>query len=525
MIWNVYQRSTTFHLEIIYIDVKQHLDVNITGSFNICLVALLFKCQGLSVVLNTLAVIYLVLPLGLSVLPLSKFTFFDYLSVFLQETRILSPIMTQFTDLPNEILTLIAQHVHPRDIVNFSSISKLIHSLCETSLKVHHKMRQKYSRRQCTGRGSQLAYLLSDIILQPTVALYVECLDVRNFFGGWERIIKHRTGPWHSGYPQKMMVRLTQAIADTVPTDQVPRWTAALESGDEDPVLALLLLRLPAITTLDLEIDITLQCLFQTMALTLRAPGVPFLPALTTLYLDWKGNYSEDPEWQALQAISYFAMLPSLRSMVIQNLSLDQGIGDIAYLLQPQSSNVTSIKIINGNIPEQPQYQFLQGFKALRKFSYKNSYILQDPVWTHPALLAHCKASLEHLGLSISSENRYKGSYMGSLRDFENLKEVHTYRSHLLHDWSSDSQVIAKVLPASIEKVHLREDLCATPKDIQNIILNAAKDKHQKLPSLQELHVSLYTKARDLDLDLEDMAATVHMQTKCKEAGFKLIID
>ena len=427
--------------------------------------------------------------------------------------------MTQFTDLPNEVVALVAQNVHPRDIVNFSRTSKFIHSLCEPCLKVHYEMERKYKKRKCAWDGNAMAYLLFDIILQPTAALYVECLDISIRSRRLKRIAL-RIEPFHPNYPQKMMARFTQAIADTVPSDQVSRWTTALESGHDDPVLALLLLRLPGITTLDLKIaSTTLQCLFQTMVLRLGAPGSSFLPALTTLCLDWK-RYSVDPEWQA---INYFAMLPSLRSMTIQNLLHDQDVDDSAYLLQPRSSNVTSISIKNGDIPEHPQYQFLQSFKALQRFSYENSHVLQDPVWTHSALLAHCKASLEYLRLSISSENPHMGSYMGSLRDFENLKELHTYRSHLLQEWSSESQVLAKVLPASIEKVHLREDFYATPKDIQNMILNATKDKNRYLPNLQELCVSLHTGARDLDS--EDMAAVVRMQTKCDEAGFKLTID
>ena len=110
---------------------------------------------------------------------------------------------------------------------------------------------------------------------------------------------------------------------------------------------------------------------------------------------------------------------------------------------------------------------------------------------------------------------------MGSLRVFENLREVETYRTCLWDFWHLKYAVLAKELPASIKKVHLHEDEHATPKKIQDMILNAAKDKQEHLPKLRELRVSLYTDARDL----EDMAATAHMQAKCEEAGFKLIIE
>lgn len=434
--------------------------------------------------------------------------------------------MAQFTDLPNEIAAQIAQNVYPSDIVNFSSTSKFIHSVCQPSLKVHREMERKYKQCTFTGTGSPLADLLSDIILRPTAALYVEYLDIQTLWNRRYELLDHPGRLYHPKYPQETMSRFTQVVADSIPSDQVSRWTAALESGDEDPVLALLLLRLPAITTLTLTIGFTLQCLFQTMELRLAAPEFPFLPALTTLNLDGKINYSENQEWQTWQAISYFAMLPSLRSMTIQNFSAGwagQGVGDSAYLLQPQSSNVTSISIKHCRIPEQPQYQFLQCFKALRRLSYEGSGIRQKPVWTHSALSAHCKASLEYLDLSISWTNHHVRCYMGSLVEFQNLKELHTRRSHLLDDWYSASQVLAKVLPASIEKVHLYEAVYATPKNIQKPILDATKDKHKYLPNLQELRISFRRRARDLDL--EQKAAIVHMQAKCKEAGFKLTFD
>ena len=429
--------------------------------------------------------------------------------------------MTQFTDLPNEIVALIAQNVYPNDIVNFSSTSKLIHSLCEPSLKAHHEMKRKYKKRRFFGEGISLAYFLTDIILQPTAALYVESLTTGIYFSGRKEIIEHGTGPFHAPYPQSTMSRLAQAISDTIPSDQVSTWTAALESGDEDPVLALLLLRLPGITTLELDVTIPLQCLFQTLIRRVEAPRIPFLSALTTLTLglaDSHGGISSsmDIQWR-WQAINILASLPSLQSMTMGGFSVAESVDDRGYLLQPQSSNVTSITIKNSCIPEQPQYQFLQGFKSLRRFTYKNGYISQDPVWTHTALLAHCKTSLEYLYLDLSSEN----SYMGSLRDFENLKEVYTPRSYLLDDRYSESQVLAKVLPASIEKVHLMEEKFSTAKIFQNMILNAAKDKQKHLPNLQELRLSLDIR----DGDLEDTAAIIHMQAKCEEAGFKLTVD
>ena len=419
--------------------------------------------------------------------------------------------MTQFTDLPNEIVAQIAQNVYPRDIVNFSCTSKFIHSVCEPSLKVHHQMEREYKERNFSGRGNSLAWFLSDIISQPTAALYVECLDINRWWDSWYEP-GHKSRSYHPRYPQKMMSRLTQAVADTIPSDQVSTWNAALERGDEDPVLALLLLRLPGLSNLKLSFGGTSQCLFQTLRRRMEGPGFSFLSALTTLYIDLEHRHL-DPE---CQAISYFATLPSLQSMEIQGLYLEQGFGDRAYHLQPQSSNITSIIIKRCYIRKRTLHHFLQGFKALRRFSCDQNFIMVYPVSFHAPLLAHCKASLEYLSLSTDWEQ-----YMGSLRDFEKLKEVETYASHLLDLGDSEQQDLAQVLPASIEKVHLHEGIYAGPEDIQNRVLNTAKDKQKHLPNLQELHIS----RRMHEGHRVGTAAIVHMQAKCEKAGFKLTID
>ena len=423
--------------------------------------------------------------------------------------------MAQLTDLPNEIVAQIAQNVYPRDIVNFSTTSKFIHSVCEPALKVHHEMERKYKKRVCIGKVNSMADLLFDINLQPTAALYVECLAIKTCSSRWFEPPDLKGGPYYA-YNQKTLSRLIQGIAETVPSDAVSTWKAALESGNEAPVLAMLLLRLPGIVTFKLKIGNLLTYEFHNFVHWLEALEVPVLSNLTTLYLHWE-CYSRDPEWKA---ISYFAILPSLRSMVIQHFSFEQVVGDNStYLLRPRSSNVTSIIIENSDVEEEPLYRFLQGFKALQKFTCENNWIRPDPVWIPAALLAHCKASLEYLTLLIKWQNQYKGS----LRDFENLKEVETYTSYFLDLWDSEHQDLAQVLPASIEKVHLHDGVRATPKNLQNMILHAAKDKHKYVPNLQELRVSLHTYGKDLDS--EDVAAVVHMQAKCEENGFKLTID
>lgn len=62
---------------------------------------------------------------------------------------------------------------------------------------------------------------------------------------------------------QETMGRLKEAAARCVPPDQVSTWVSAIESGDEDPILALHLLRHVNVSTLNLScLGSTNLCLF-----------------------------------------------------------------------------------------------------------------------------------------------------------------------------------------------------------------------------------------------------------------------
>ena len=427
--------------------------------------------------------------------------------------------MTQFTDLPNEIVAMIAETVFPRDIVNFSAASKRIQSLSEPSLQKHHEMKLEYKCVKCTKNGTSLSDFLHDVVLQPTVALYVERLTIGTWSNGWH----DGSEASHTTYPQEKMVTLEEAVAASVPSDQVLTWVTALKSGDEDPVLALLLLRLPNVAALSFRrAGLTFQYLVQTLIRLLETPGTLILSSLTTLEIHRESRLRENQTWQA---INILARLPSLRSITGWNIK-DQYLNDdddSEYLLPPRSSNVSSLTILRTCIGAQQLHRFLQGFKALKRLTHNGLHVYtQDAYETfriRAALLPHAKASLEYLNLSIFEEGHEK-SYMGSLRDFENLTEVHTSLASLMNAEDPSGRVLAKMLPASVEKVHLHEELYHTPETIQDLITGAAEDKQNDLPNLKELHISLFMSRMDPGYK----EALVRIQAKCKDAGFDFFI-
>ena len=222
-------------------------------------------------------------------------------------------------------------------------------------------------------------------------------------------------------------------------------------------------------------------------------------------------------------AINIFAALPSLRSIVAWNLSIEEDDDKDDYLLHPQTSNVNSLIFTRLSISAERMYEFLQGFKALERFSYKDTFGCHDSFetfWIRAALLTHAKASLECLSPTRTSADEKR--YMGSLRGFENLKKIDTDWDFLVDTRRLGPVVLAQMLPASIEEVHLYKDLYDDPESFRDLVLTTAKDKPKLLPCLKQLHFSFHMV--NIDAESEPMMIA-EMKKMCRDAGFELIMD
>lgn len=109
---------------------------------------------------------------------------------------------------------------------------------------------------------------------------------------------------------------------------------------------------------------------------------------------------------------------------------------------------------------------------------------------------------------------------MGSLRDFEILTEICTDFYFLLSPEHTSRGNLAQMLPASVEKVYLHEELWADLSAVRGLILRVAKDKHELLPNLNQLHINLYLKGTKA----ESNTMIAGMEDVCGSAGFNLII-
>lgn len=432
--------------------------------------------------------------------------------------------MTQLTNLPNEIVAMIAESLLPGDIENFSVTSKTIQSQSEPSLRKHHEMKRKYKNRLCTTKDASLSDLLYDIVVQPTVALYVEHLIIEGWYGCWFDALEVS----HTRYPEEKMASMEEAVTAFVPSDQVPAWVTAIERGDEDPVLALLLVQLSNVTTLTLEpMGITSRRFFHTLISIPETPGGPLLSNLTTLEIHgpWSLPRGRHRDWQA---INVFARLPSLQSIIAGTIYIVGSGEDGHYALPPRSSNVSTLIIEKSYINAKLLCKLLQGFKSLKQLSFEDINRAPRPIGTlqiFTVLLTEAKTSLEYLKLLMPEDAEMKDN-MGRLREFENLREIHMNLGSLENTEHSSRGYLAQMLPASVEKVRLDEWLYHSLETIQDLVFTAVEDKEEHFPNLKELHLRTYLfevfMRRE---DPRDQDAIGRMQAKCENAGFQLVID
>ncbi|KAK3176122.1 hypothetical protein OEA41_007444 [Lepraria neglecta] len=152
-----------------------------------------------------------------------------------------------------------------------------------------------------------------------------------------------------------------------------------------------------------------------------------------------------------------FSALRTVRSIAGNNFKIAYDSRDpFDNPLPSKSSNVESVVFDRSNVDSKWLTPYLSGLKSLRVFrcsstSQDHWQPSFDPFRIRAALLAQAKESIEVLELN---SDRGEGHYIGSLSQFEALRELHTSQhqllDHMLMNWCSKQ---VDMLPASLESL------------------------------------------------------------------------
>lgn len=451
--------------------------------------------------------------------------------------------MVRFSQLPNEMISEVWGHiVEPIDVENFALVSKHIYALGKSFVEEHNQLKREYSFVE-TGPGTRAsapAFLLKDVLLRPRVALYVTHLSIGRCQRVWQdpdghddddRVSYSKEWPRtsHAPYPDGDTALFIEAFrrVSFVPQKTVSKWIKWFKRGDEDPILSLLLLLLPKITTLTRKSRTEREPeLYETIYHIGKAEERTFLTRLRTVILHFELSVNDEDlsQWMWLRA---FTNLSPLKSIHLKHFGFDEEDLELVaseYFI-PGSSNVTEMTFVESEVGAKTMFQLLESIRGLKRFVYVNplereGFTQFEPFWMRVALLAHAQHSLESLKILYP----WSRELLGNFRDFTALRELET-SIHLIC-WTSYDTVV-DLLPASIEKLHLHiGDPALCPDELSLVTISALvgdleKAKSQLLPNLRVLKLSFKHGIRHSQADKDDIES---LKETCRDVGIELTI-
>lgn len=456
--------------------------------------------------------------------------------------------MARFSDLPNEITLMIISLVLPDDIENIASTCRNIYDLAERHLERHRALKRRHAvylfndPRPTSPQRTHLP-LLDEYLQESRTVYYVQKLSVNRWLTQWTRrwnLASTAPEELHLAYSDEYMSKLRETVSRLAPQDEVPEWLGYLESGSEDPIVALLLLLFPNLSTLKMNFtEAGHKCVYGTTCRIARMmrPGL-LLSQLRHIYIIcWPLRYNTVP----FKLLEFFASLPSMRSLYGQMLLVLDPDGDPDTEMAPQTSNVEDLRLTACLFHTKRLFKLFKAFKALRSFTYVSeptTYEIPrtdfDPWWITLVLSSFAKLTLESLTL-VSERSERK--FMGDIRGFEAVRNLSTESQLLLResDLHYDETSLAKALPPNLETLKLKCDGVGDESEIPKLIRALPRLKMEFVPALKQVEIFTRNGSKDFDTIPDDTVPAASSSAKphhtyealvgaCKLQGFDLLV-
>ena len=293
--------------------------------------------------------------------------------------------MASFSKLPNEIIEMILRLVLPEDVESVAVISKHVHSLSTSIVEEHKRLRNKYHEvcnhivkyddprhpdgiTECP--AGILPSLLKFVLDRPYLGHYIRIIHVAWWFESFDPVPVNEPAPLlenHLSYPDSQMAAFKAAIPSApVPGADLHDWAECLDSGGEDSVTALLLLKAPYLERIIIEnLEPNPWCVLKAARIAaFQAPRNEYLSRLTHVYMSSYG-------WDPLPWLRAFMSLPSVTSIsVVGVFEENTDETDDLFPLQPRSSNVSELCLSGTFYSQNALSELLQSCKCLTTFEY-----------------------------------------------------------------------------------------------------------------------------------------------------------
>ena len=371
-----------------------------------------------------------------------------------------------------------------------------------------------------------IANLRRTVIADPRIGSYVKKVELGQLIEsqlGLDRANVYTKGELDIFTTAALHSECLKRPSEEEVLDERDFWSNVIQDGNEDILLAILLPLLPnlAFFTVEARRYPPRRVWYDSTIEKAASATKPTLCELVNIRLNPHGEDGYD-----LAEIQRFSALPSVR---VLTAPMAYGVECLHELSPDTISNVTHLKLWESCIDSKALYEFLRGFPKLQSFtySYDASYVAasHDAFLIRSSLLAHCKATLQSLTL-LAPECRHM-SFMGSLRDFETLKQVYTEWSYLISKASnSGGPRLNENLPASLVRLKIHDSKGREKSQYETIIKSAQYAKEHRLQKVKYLTFggtrvgwSLETVDRGLKKTCSNMGITLTFSPYAPKSG------
>ena len=362
------------------------------------------------------------------------------------------------------------------DIYNFSTISKRVYHLVREALREHCKLSKRLSTISNVGTESGepglFGPILKEILLNPRAARYPSLLKIGPYKFQWDKEGEHA----RKMVPESDLELFKQAVRaniDCSHNEMEEDWFASIDEGDEEPLIALLLLLLPNLRRVRLD-TIFESCFCIETALRTIIDHEHFASLRKLHTVDLRCAAIIDGDFLGFNLVRLIGALPSLTRIY------GYGVGtcpqDLFYtpdvVIYP--TNVINLRFLRCCVNPKSLFDFLSSSMYLQHFFYIPMEPASDtadfePFWIRTALLAHAHKTLKTLTILAGGHEK---SFMGSLDEFTSLESVQTDLQLLMGDPSITLRVAFQMLPSSIVNLRLHIDSPSDDECCKDIIEN-----------------------------------------------------
>lgn len=347
-------------------------------------------------------------------------------------------------------------------IESLSAVSKGVYHLATPLLRKHRKLKRDYIKLE--GEQSCFAELLITIVRDPLISLYVTKFYWEYLRRKWHKLSDGRPpGPsnrwgYHLPYPTEVLEQLERLIHEVriITADEETEWIAAVRRGDEEPLLALLILHLSHLQNM--------ECSPPSAGTVNKIAGMfhhicevneqSHLSQLNDVFLFYDDRRHPCDLYSAL-----FSM-PSMRTLRLERLCVDDDEQEIARFSRMRDSRVEDFTTVECHIPDKVLCEMVKKTKFLKSFAWETRplYVGEldrvsfDSLSLCHSLMASAGSTLQSLTLQLHGR---KSIPLDGLRGLERLCELHTDVALLFSPDGSNISTWPSRLPPNLEKLSL----------------------------------------------------------------------